>query len=231
MKREGVPMKDIADVVAQRCKKNRLSFRRNVVAGIAVAIPLVAMAALLVFLFDLVARLLHPMFGPAFERIGLTGQVPDVALAALAMTLTLIALAILGFAVQTVVGNRIKRKWNELLSKLPIVGLLYGPIHELVDALTSSHGAFKGVVTFPYPAPPLEAMGFITGDWTSSDGVEMYRVYVPMALTPTEGLLQLVPVSITRKLDMSVDEALKLVVSGGFVMPQKKELANDRVKS
>ena len=86
-------------------------------------------------------------------------------------------------------------------------------------------------MTFPYPAPPLEAIGFITGDWTSSDGVEMYRVYVPMALTPTEGLLQLVPVSITRKLDMSVDEALKLVVSGGFVMPQKKEQANDRVKS
>lgn len=224
-------MADPALTGAKKAEKRKTTFRGSVVAGIAVAIPLVATAALLVFLFDLVARLLHPMFGPAFERIGLAGQVPDVALAALAMTLTLIALAILGFAVQTVVGNRIKRKWNELLSKLPIVGLLYGPIHELVDALTSSHGAFKGVVTFPYPAPPLEAIGFITGDWTSSDGVEMYRVYVPMALTPTEGLLQLVPVSITRKLDMSVDEALKLVVSGGFVMPQKKEQANDRVKS
>lgn len=202
-------------------KKSRRRLRNNILSGIAVTIPIVATGMLLVFLFDLVARLLHPVFGPIFERVGLTGRIPDVALAALAMMITMFALAALGVAVQTVIGNRIKRKWNELLSKLPIVGLLYGPIHELVDALTSSHGAFKGVVTFPYPAPPLEAIGFITGDWTSLDGVEMYRVYMPMALTPTEGLLLLVPVSVTRKLDMSVDEALKLVVSGGFVMPQK----------
>ena len=212
-------------------KKHKLTLRRSVIAGIAVAIPLVATAAMFVFLFDLVARLLHPVFGPAFARVGLTGRVPDVALAALAMFITMMALAVLGAAVQTVIGNRLKKKWNEILTKLPIIGLLYGPIHELIEALTSSHGAFKGVVTFPYPAPPLEAIGFITGDWTSPDGVEMYRVYVPMALTPTEGLLQLVPVSVARKLDMSVDEALKLVVSGGFVMPQKKELTNDGVAS
>lgn len=212
-------------------KKHKLTLRRSVIAGIAVAIPLVATAALFVFLFDLVARLLHPVFGPAFARVGLTGRVPDVALAALAMFITMMVLAVLGAAVQTVIGNRLKKKWNEILTKLPIIGLLYGPIHELIEALTSSHGAFKGVVTFPYPAPPLEAIGFITGDWTSPDGVEMYRVYVPMALTPTEGLLQLVPVSVARKLDMSVDEALKLVVSGGFVMPQKKELTNDGVAS
>ena len=87
-------MADPALTGAKKAEKRKTTFRGSVVAGIAVAIPLVATAALLVFLFDLVARLLHPMFGPAFERIGLTGQVPDVALAALAMTLTLIALAI-----------------------------------------------------------------------------------------------------------------------------------------
>ena len=197
--------------------------KRSLMSGFAIAIPLVATIALLVFIFDVVAGLLKPLFLPLFARMGLVGHVPSVVLAAFAMFLTLIALAVLGMLVQNRIGKRIKKRWTDFLSSVPIIGTLYDPIHQLVEAFTkpSEERAIRKVIRFPYPCAPTEAIGFVTGDWEDESGIEKYRVFLPMALTPTEGFFLLVPKSEAKDVDMKVEDALKLVVSAGFV-DQKK---------
>jgi len=203
----------------------RRAVKRSVLSGMAIAIPIVATIALLVFLFNIVAELLRPAFVPLFERVGLVGRVPGAALAALAMLITLFALAVLGMLVQNRIGRRLKKRWNDFLSRVPIVGALYEPIHQLVEAFTkpAEESGIKMVIRFPYPAEPLETLGFVTDDWTDESGVPKYKVFLPMALTPTEGFFLIVPKSVAKVVDMTVSDALKLVVSAGFVDQKKNE--------
>ncbi|HAI21697.1 MAG TPA: hypothetical protein DCM14_07380, partial [Clostridiales bacterium UBA8153] len=111
-----------------------------------------------------------------------------------------------------------------IILRAPMVRGVYLAFKQVVEALTSVSGApFDRVVLVEYPRRGLYAIGFVTGrPWVEVEGGagdEVMTVFVPTTPNPTSGFLILVPRSQLVKLDMTVEDGLKLVVSGGMVVP------------
>jgi uncharacterized membrane protein len=119
------------------------------------------------------------------------------------------------------------RQWNRLLHKIPIVRSVYSSVKQVSDTLFSSSGnAFREAVLVQYPRQGSWTIAFITG----KPGGEVARhlhgayvsVYVPTTPNPTSGFFLMMPRSDVVALDMSVDEALKYIISMGVVSPPSR---------
>jgi uncharacterized membrane protein len=114
--------------------------------------------------------------------------------------------------------------WEALLGRIPIVRSIYSSVKQVSDTILSPNGqAFRRALLVQYPRADVWTIAFQTG--TPADevrrqvGVEMVSVYVPTTPNPTSGFFLMVPRAETIDLNMSVDEALKYVVSMGVVAP------------
>ena len=119
------------------------------------------------------------------------------------------------------------RQGNRLLNKIPIVKSIYNSVKQVSDTLFSSSGqAFREAVLVQYPRQGVWTIAFITGkpsgEVASHLGNELVSVYVPTTPNPTSGFLLMMPRADVVALDMSVDEALKYIISMGVVAPPSR---------
>ncbi len=134
------------------------------------------------------------------------------------------ALILIGAFAAGFVGRTLLRMSETIMAQLPVIRNVYGAIKQILEAvIQSQHNAFREVVMLEYPRKGLWSIGFVTG---SSKGEvqnitasEMINVFVPTTPNPTSGYLLFVPREDAIKLHMSVEDAIKLVVSGGIVTP------------
>ena len=111
--------------------------------------------------------------------------------------------------------------WN--LNKIPLVSYIYSTIKQITDTLTiSQKHAFKKVVFIEYPIEAIWTIALVTGESKDQNGENYYQVFVPTTPNPTSGFLLFFEKEDTIELDMSVEDAIKLVVSAGMVVPPKK---------
>ncbi len=104
--------------------------------------------------------------------------------------------------------------------KLPIAKTVYAASKQVIDTFSNStKAAFKSVVLIPFPFPGSLAVGFVTGTIPDSKGKILYRVFVPMAPNPTSGFLILLPEEALQFTEISVEDGIKMVVSGGILAP------------
>ncbi len=139
----------------------------------------------------------------------------------------LLALGILlavGAAASNIFGRTLLRWWNGLLGRIPVVRSIYSSVKQVSDTLFSESGnAFRTAVLVQWPRENMWTIAFITG--TPGGGVEQYlpadcvSVYVPTTPNPTGGYFVMLRKSDCIELAMSVDEALKYIVSMGVVVP------------
>jgi len=138
--------------------------------------------------------------------------------------LTLLIILITGILAKNFIGNYILGGWEALLNRIPIVNSIYSSVKQVSDTLFSSDGnAFRTAVLLQYPRPGVWTIAFVTG----TPSLEAQRhlkgdyvnVYVPTTPNPTSGFFLMVPRSETIELEMSVDVALKHIVSMGVVAP------------
>jgi uncharacterized membrane protein len=126
-----------------------------------------------------------------------------------------------------VLGQRIVRSWEALLGRIPVVKPLYHGVKQVADTLFSDTGkAFSKALLVQYPRKGLWTIGFLTG--TPSDdiaqllGSNYISIYVPTTPNPTSGFFLMLPSEDVIELDMSVDEALKYIISMGVVAPPSR---------
>ncbi len=133
-----------------------------------------------------------------------------------------------GVLVQNFIGQALVRTWEAFLQRIPIIGALYGSVKQVSDTLLSSDGnAFRRTVLIQYPRKGLYTIAFLTGAPSQTiekhlpeQAVQGYvSVYVPTTPNPTSGFLLLLPRSEVIELDLTVDAALKYIVSLGVVSP------------
>ncbi len=115
-------------------------------------------------------------------------------------------------------------QWNKLFTHIPIVKNIYSSVKQVSDTLFSSSGnAFREAVLVPYPHAGSWTIGFVTGTPSPAAAEhfteEHVSVYVPTTPNPTSGFFLMMPRSEMLSLEMSVDEALKYVISMGVVAP------------
>ncbi|MDR1423333.1 MAG: DUF502 domain-containing protein [Azoarcus sp.] len=127
-----------------------------------------------------------------------------------------------------VLGQRLVRGWEALLARIPVVKSIYSSVKQVSDTLFSSSGqAFRKALLVQYPRQGAWTIAFLTG--TPGGDVVQYlqgeyvSVYVPTTPNPTSGFFLMLPAADVIELDMSVDEALKYIISMGVVAPPTRE--------
>ena len=139
-------------------------------------------------------------------------------------SLTLLVLLITGVAARNFIGQQLIKGWDRILRRIPVVKSIYSGVKQVSDTLFSDSGqAFRKALLIEFPHQGSYTIAFMTGT-PSGELVgrlpgEHVSVYVPTTPNPTSGYFLLLPKSRTQELDMSVDDALKYIVSMGVVGP------------
>ena len=139
--------------------------------------------------------------------------------------LTLLIVLVTGLLAQNFIGNYVVAVWEALLKRIPIVNSVYSSVKQVSDTLFSSNGnAFRKAVLVEYPRQGSWAIAFLTGvpggDVVHHLHGDYVSIYVPTTPNPTSGFFLMVPKTEAIELDMSVDAALKYIVSMGVVAPE-----------
>jgi uncharacterized membrane protein len=139
--------------------------------------------------------------------------------------LTIIIVFLTGLLTNNLVGNYVVRLWEKLLTRIPVVSSLYSSVKQVSDTLFSSSGnAFRKAVLVPYPHQNSWTIAFLTGapggDVKNHLVGEYVSVYVPTTPNPTSGFFLMMAKKDVVELDMTVDAALKYIVSMGVVAPE-----------
>lgn len=180
--------------------------------GIVVLVPVVFTLWILNILFNFVDGLTSPIYDQILGR-----HIVGVGFA------TMIALIlIVGVLSRNFIGKTFGAVFEKIISSIPLARSIYGTFRDLFQALQAggSGKTFRQVVLFEYPRQGLWTIGFVTNEIGLHNGTEkdeLVSVYIPTPPNPTAGNLVLVPRRSVRVLDMSVEEGLKFVLSGGIV--------------
>jgi uncharacterized membrane protein len=153
------------------------------------------------------------------------------AIPGLGTILTLVIIFLTGLATRNFIGKRVVLVWESVLRRIPIFNTIYSSVKQVSDTLFSSSGnAFRKALLVQYPRQGSWTIAFLTGvpggDVRNHLVGDYVSVYVPTTPNPTSGFFLMVPRTDTIELDMSVDDALKYIVSMGVVTPEHFEKSN-----
>lgn len=195
-------------------------FRANILAGLLFLLPIVAtvfLINLLISWVDMSLLLLPAQYRP--ENY-LPIRVPG-----LGLLLVLMILFITGMFVRNFLGRKLVEFGERLMRYIPFVSKVYSWIKQMVDTLLLTSGKdFKRVVMVEYPRRGIWALAFVTGvaegEVQDKTQQRVINVFLPTTPNPTSGFYLLVPESDVIPLEMSVEDSMKLIMSGGILVPE-----------
>jgi len=150
----------------------------------------------------------------------------------LPFVVTLCLLIGLGFMATNVLGQRILDGIERGLLRIPVVATIYAGIKQVIDSFKAFNNMsnFKRVVYVDYPSDGCRLIGFVTGQFYDSGlQEEMSSVVIPTAPNPMTGLVIVVPTHKLTDSSLSLEEAMKMVVSAGLVVPKRRTTASPAV--
>ena len=194
--------------------------KKYLITGLLVWIPLAItlwVLHLIVTTMDQTLTLLPPAFLPGIMR-----SIPG-----LGVLLTIVVVLLTGVLTSNILGQRLLRVWERMLGRIPVVKSIYSGVKQVSDTLFTPGGqAFRKVLLVQYPRPGSWTIAFQTGqpggDVVNHLKGDYVSVYVPTTPNPTSGFFLMMPRQEVIELDMSVDDALKYVVSMGVVPPGER---------
>jgi len=186
--------------------------RAQFITGILVVVPIGAAILILRWLFFTIDNILQPV---AESLLGYT--IPGLGLG---ITVVLIYLA--GVIATNVIGRRLIRYGESLLARVPLFRYLYTGIKQILQSVaTPREGGFLQVVLVEFPKKGMRAIGFVTSESSVESGEKLFSVFIPTSPNPTSGYLEIVRENDIIKTNISVDDALKMVLSAGKVSLQE----------
>ena len=188
--------------------------RRRFVVGFLVALPLVVTLFFARFLFQLLDRWFRPISRQLFER-----EIPG-----LGLLLVLLAMLLLGIIATNVVGSRLLDFAERLLARVPLLSPIYQGARQITEAIQISETAeFRKVVLLEFPGRGLTSIGFVTRELAAPTQLcpePAFVIFVPTTPNPTTGFLVTVPKRAVQVLDIEVEEGVKMLISGGLLIPR-----------
>jgi uncharacterized membrane protein len=195
------------------------SLRSYLLAGLVVWLPIIITIGVLRFIIELLDKTLS-LIPKAYQPEQLIG----IHIPGLGVILSLILLLVTGLIVTNYLGQKLMR-WGELLlSRIPLVRSIYNAVKQVINAVLSTNSdAFRKVLLVEYPRRGMWSIAFQTGAATAEINNKikepMLSLFIPTTPNPTSGFLLLVPKREAIELNMSIDEALKCVISLGVMQP------------
>jgi uncharacterized membrane protein len=200
--------------------------RKNILAGILVVAPVALTLYVIVMLLRWIDALVGAVLPEQYQQqFDLFYHIPGMGLG-----IALVFLVLIGAIARSVLGQMLVQMGESMLSRIPIMRGLYGAFKQIFHTmLTNTSEAFRKVVLVEFPRRDAWTLGFVTGT-TMGEAEEKLKhptvnVFVPTTPNPTSGFLLIVPQSDLLQLDMTVEQGIKMVVSGGIITPPAKKPA------
>jgi uncharacterized membrane protein len=199
-------------------RKSTWSLRRYLVAGVLVWLPIVVTIWVVSFMLKLMDSTL--LLLPASLR---PQALVGFALPGAGLVFALIVLLLTGLLVTNLIGRRLVIWGEELLNRIPVVRTVYGGVKSFAESVFSQSSSFRKVVMVEYPRTGVWSLGFLTAEdvpeVSEKLGEPHSAVYISVALNATAGYLVIVPRRQVVELDMTVDAAMKMIITCGVVVP------------
>ncbi|MDX1540138.1 MAG: DUF502 domain-containing protein [Geminicoccaceae bacterium] len=205
----------------------RAYFLTGVIVTAPISITIFLVWQFVSFLDEQVQAVLPTRYNP---ETYLPFSVPGLGLLIMLAFLTFVGMLAAGFAGRTLVGLG-----ERLLSRMPVVRSVYGTLKQIFETvLAQSSRSFREVVLIEYPRRGIGAIGFVTGptrgEVQERAEDELVNVFLPTTPNPTSGFLLFVPRKDLVHLDMTIEEGIKLVISGGIVTPSMEQAEAERAR-
>lgn len=200
------------------------SLRRYLVAGILIWLPILATLWVVTFFIHIMDEtlLLLPL---RYRPEALVG----FALPGLGAVFAFLVVLATGLLVTNLIGRQLVAFSEELLNRIPVVRSVYGGVKSFAESVFSQSNSFRKVVMIEYPRAGIWSLGFMTAEdvpeISRKTGAQHCCVYISNALNATAGFLVIVPRNQVVELDMSVDAAMKMIITCGVVVPPEQVAA------
>ncbi|HEY1768183.1 MAG TPA: DUF502 domain-containing protein [Terracidiphilus sp.] len=197
------------------------SLQRNILAGIITIGPLFVTYLIFSFLFTTLAKAGLPivkLFNAIFPLGLFTSPFMQ---SVLAIVLTLAVLYLVGRVTSVVVGRQAFELFESALERLPFVAKVYTSVRQLIDTMMAKKPSSQRVVLIDFPIEGQKSLGFLTRTLTdSTTGEPLAAVLLPNAINPTSAFLQVLPVSRIIETNLTMEQAMSMLMTGGAVGPE-----------
>ncbi|MEE8179786.1 MAG: DUF502 domain-containing protein [bacterium] len=193
----------------------RKIIERQFFAGLAVLLPIGLTLYIIWTLFNFVSKSVTPLL----IRIPLLQEMPVIVLKVIAVLITFVIIWIIGLVATNIVGRKILKLPEILLLKAPVVNRIYQTIRQIIQTIIVSKTALRQVVLVEYPRKGVYTIAFVTNVYEEK-GKKNVSLFIPTTPNPTSGFFVIVPEEEVIPLKMTVEEAMKLVVSAGIITPE-----------
>ncbi|MFQ5901573.1 MAG: DUF502 domain-containing protein [Thermodesulfobacteriota bacterium] len=205
-------------------KAVRAGFKKYFLAGILVVAPLYLSYYILSILVGFMDHLLTFLPAKFHPDNYLPFHIPG-----LGVIITVLFVFFVGLIATNIFGKKVLHAWEGLLARIPLIRSVYTGTKQFIETLfVTNNGDFKKVVMIEYPRKGLYSIGFVTGYGTGEvqnlTEERVVNVFIPTTPNPTSGWYVLVPEEDAIHLKMSVEEAFKLIISGGMVSPERSNV-------
>ena len=142
-------------------------------------------------------------------------------------------ICIVGFTLKLVFFAKIAKKAKQFLGKIPFINQIYSTISQIIDIVKSDRSTtYQKVVAVEYPRRGIYSIGFLTADKNETleraTGIEkMYNIFIPTSPNPTSGMFIIANAKDVHILDIKIDDAVKLIISGGVITPEKHGIKDE----
>ena len=193
----------------------RKIIERQFLTGLAVLLPIGLTLYIVWVLFNLVSKSVAPLL----IRIPLLQEMPVVAIRVIAFLITFVIIWIIGLVATNIVGRKILKLPEALLLKAPVVNRIYQTIRQIIQTIIVSKTALRQVVLVEYPRKGVQTVAFVT-NIHEEKGKRKLSLLIPTTPNPTTGFFLIVPEEEVIPLKMTVEEAMKLIISAGIITPE-----------
>ena len=192
-------------------------FRKTLAAGLLVVIPLGLTIFILQFLFNLADGMLAPYIRRTFSFfLGEGRYIPGMGMIA-----GFVVVYLAGLVASNVFGSRLLGLWDRLLSRIPLVKSIYTSSKQVIQVFsTGARGSFRKSVYVEFPKEGCFSIAFITNTVSTASGKRYHTLFIPTSPNPTSGYVLFLREDKVFPTAFGVEEAMKIIVSGGMVAPE-----------
>lgn len=209
-------------------------FRRTFITGLVFILPIIISIWIVRFVFEQVSATVTPMVIQVIRLVGIAENFLVTYMAPLfSVALAVFLIWLIGLIGGNVIGRRLLRRLESLILQVPVIKGIYSATRQFLDTFSSAGSkAFKEVVLVEYPRVGLWSLAFLTNDNNQGEVQrktkdEVISVFIPTTPNPTSGWLLFVAKSEVIRLEMTVDEAFKMIISGGVLTPETAPRAKE----
>ncbi len=186
--------------------------KKKILMGVFVLAPFGITAYVFYVLFRVIAGFMFPVV----RKIPVLAGWPIAVNYLISFVLAMLILWFLGVLASNIFGRTIFRIFEKIFVKTPVINKLYTTVKQIVEVIVSKKSAFRRVGRIDYPRKGIKTIVFITGEMLIK-GKRHYSIFIPTTPNPTSGFFCMVPGEEVEELDMSVENAMKMIVSGGMI--------------